>query len=342
MLTLSIAVETYDRTQALVDGIVKPAGINLDFRRRQTSGPISHRPFVAEIFQRMIGNKEFDVSELGLTYYLRTLNLDEPPFIAIPVFPARFFRHAAILINVNSGIRSPGDLNGRRIGEPFSYGTDAGVWAKGILHDEYGFQPESARYFIGGINNPVPRWDWLPFNPYYQSKAAVEELGPTQTLDQMLDTGTIDALVTPVMPQSWLAGSANVRRLFKGYETVERDYFKRTGIFPIMHTIVIRREIYRSEPWIARALYDAFKESKDIAYEKYRSGDAFMHFYFMVPWFAALRDENRQLMGDDVWPYGLSANRKTIDAFLRYHHEQGISKRRYQAEEIFAPETLND
>src|SRR5579872_4179376 len=125
MLKLSIAIETYDRTQALVEGGVRPPDIDLEFRRRQTSGPITHRPFVAEIFQRMVGNKEFDVCELGLTYYLRTLNLDDPPFIAIPVFPARFFRHAAIFINTNSGIRSPQDLAGKKIGEPFSYGTDA-------------------------------------------------------------------------------------------------------------------------------------------------------------------------------------------------------------------------
>lgn len=342
MLKLAIAVESYDRTQALVDGVVKPAGIELEFRRRQASGPLSHRPFVAEIFQRMIQNKEFDISELGLTFYLRTLNLDEPPFIAIPVFPARFFRHAAILVNTQSGIRSPGDLNGKRIGEPFTYGTDAGVWAKGILQDEYGFEPASAHYFIGGINNPVPRWDWLPFNPYYRSQAVVEELGPAQTLDQMLDSGAIDALVTPVMPQSWLNGSPNVRRLFEDYEPVERDYFRRTGIFPIMHTVVIRREVYSKDPWIARAIFQAFLESKEAAYQKYRAGDAFMHFYYMVPWFAALRDENRKLMGSDVWPYGLRANRKTIDAFLRYHHEQGISKRRYRAEEVFAAETLDD
>jgi hypothetical protein len=340
MLKLSIAVESYDRTQALVDGKVKPAGIELEFRRREASGPIAHRPFVAEIFQRMIEKREFDVSELGLSFYLRTLNLDDPPFIAIPVFPARFFRHAAILIN-SKGIRSPHDLNGKRIGEPFCYGTDVGTWAKGILKDEYGFQPEAARYVIGGLNNPVPRWDWLPFNPYYRSAAAIEDLGPAQTLDQMIESGGIDALVTPVMPQSWLNGSANIRRLFEDYETVERDYFKRTGIFPIMHTVVIRRDVYRNEPWIARALYDAFLQSKEVAYEKYRSGDAFMHFYFMVPWFAALRDENRQLMGDDVWPYGVSANRKTVETFARYHHEQGMSKRQYRIEEIFAAETLD-
>ena len=183
MLKLSIAVESYDRTQALVDGAVKPAGIELEFRRRQASGPIAHRPFVAEIFQRMVQKREFDVSELELSYYLRTLSLDDPPFIAIPVFPARFFRHSAILINTRSGIRSPGDLNGKRIGEPFCYGTDAGIGQKGILKDEYGFRPEEARYLIGGLNDPVPRWDWLPFNPFFQSNGTVvEELGPAQTL----------------------------------------------------------------------------------------------------------------------------------------------------------------
>ncbi|MEA2979460.1 MAG: hypothetical protein QOF09_1283 [Alphaproteobacteria bacterium] len=342
MLKLSIAVETYDRTQALVDGKVQPAGIELEFQQRKTAGPTTHRPFVAEIFQRMIENKEFDASELGLTYYLRTLNLDDPPFIAIPVFTARFFRHAAIFINTRSGIRSPQDLKGKRFGEPFSYGTDAGVWAKGILQDEYGVPPASLKHFIGGMNNPMPRWDWLPFNPFYKFDGSVQELAPGQTLDKMLDAGEIDALCSPVMPQSWLDGSANVRRLFEDYETVERAYFRKTGIYPILHTIVIRRDLYRKEPWIAQALYAAFKESKEIAMRGYRIGDGFMHNYYMVPWFAALRDENRRLMGEDVWPYGLAANRNAIDTFLRYHHEQGMSKRRYQPEEIFALETLND
>ena len=157
----------------------------------------------------------------------------------------------------------------------------------------------------------------------------------------MIESGAIDALVTPVMPHAWSNGSPNIRRLFEEYETVERDYFKRTSIFPIMHTIVIRRDLYRKEPWIALALYDAFLESKQTAYDKYRSGDPFMHFYFMVPWFAHLRDENRRLMGDDVWPYGVSANRMTLETFARYHYEQGLSKRQYPLEELFAAETLD-
>jgi hypothetical protein len=340
MLKLSVAVETYDRTRALVEGSVRCPDIELDFQRRQVSGPTAHRPFVAEIFQRMIRDKEFDACELGLTYYLRTLNLDEPPFIAIPVFTARFFRHAAIFISARSGIRSPQDLIGKRIGEAFTYGHDAGVWVKGILHDDYGVRPESARYFIGGVNNYVPFWDWLPFNPYYHSEAVVEQLGPGKTLAQMLETGEIDALYAPIVPQPLLDGSTNIRRLFEDYEAVERAYFKRSGIFPIMHTIVIRRDLYRQEPWIAQSLYAAFKESKARADQEYRIGDGFMHNYFMVPWFAALRDENRCLMGEDVWPYGLAANQQALAAFLRYHHEQGLSKRRYEPDEIFAAETM--
>ncbi len=329
-LKLTLACWNYDRTRALMDGSVRPEGIELTYLNL----------FVADIFQRMVRNKEFEVSELGLTFYIGTLGLEEPPFIAIPVFPLRFFRHSAVFVNTASGIESPKDLIGKKVGELFLYGHDAGIWAKGILSDEYGVPTNSYPYYVGGLDRPVPKWDWLPFQP--PSNVRVQQLGPNQTLDGMLEAGEIDALYSAIVPPSLLKGSKNVRRLFENYEAVEREYFRKTGIFPIMHTLVIRKDIYQKDPWVAQSLYKAFKEAKNQASNLYKAGEPFMHGLFMIPWLTAHREENRKLMGDDLWPYGLEPNRKVLETFLRYHHEQGLSKRRFKPEELFAPETLVD
>jgi 4,5-dihydroxyphthalate decarboxylase len=329
-LKLNIATGNYDRTRALADGSVRAEGIDL----------VHNGLFAAEIFERLLKNNEFDAAEMGLTFYLGTLGFDDPPFIAIPVFPVRFFRHSAVFVNAKSGIASPRDLSGKRIGEMFCYGTDVGVWIKGILGEEHAAQPASFRYFVGGVDHYVPNWEWLPFRP--PPHVQVEQLGEGRTLNAMLETGEIDALISALVPSCFLKGSPNVRRLFENYETVERDYFSRTGIFPIMHAVVIRREVYRRNPWIAQALCRAFRAAKDQAERGYKAGAPFMNTNVMVPWLTAHLEDNRRLLGDDPWPYGFAANRKTIDTFLRYHHEQGLSKRRYLPEEIFAPETIAD
>jgi hypothetical protein len=297
-----------------------------------------HGLFAAEIFQRLLKNHEFDVAEMGLTFYLGTLSFDDPPFIAIPVFPVRFFRHSAVFVNTKSGISSPRDLVGKRVGEMFCYGTDVGVWIKGIMAEEHAAPTASYRYFVGGVDHYVPPWEWLPFRP--PADVEVQQLREGQTLDAMIESGEIDALISALVPASFLKGSPNVRRLFADYESVERDYFRRTGIFPIMHTVVIRREVYRRDPWLAQALVKAFVAAKAQAEHPYRAGAAFMNTGTMVPWLTAHLEDNRRLLGEDPWPYDFAANRKAIDTFLRYHHAQGLSQRRYLPEEIFAPETI--
>ncbi len=328
-LKLTLACWNYDRTRALMDGSVRPEGIELTYLSL----------FPAETFQRMVRFKEFEVSELGLTYYLATLGLEDPPFIAIPVFPLRCFRHSTAFVNTTSGIESPKDLIGKKIGEFFCYGHDAGVWTRGILSDDYGVPTESATYYVGGLDRTT-RSDWVPFAP--PSTVRVHYLAPHQGLDSMLEAGEIDALYSAVVPQSLLKGSKNVGRLFEHSEAVEREYFRKTGIFPIMHTVVIRKDIYQRHPWVAQSLYKAFKEAKNQATNFYKFQEANMHRLFMVPWLTEHREENRKLMGDDLWPYGLEPNRKALDTFLRYHYEQGLSKRRFELEDLFAPEALVD
>jgi 4,5-dihydroxyphthalate decarboxylase len=327
-LKLNLACWNYDRTRALVDGSVKPEGIELTVRIAQQVG---------EIMEQVITTSDFDVCELGFTYYLRSIELLGAPFVAIPVFPNRIFRHAAIFVNRDRGIAAPGDLRGRKVGELHRYGHDAGIWAKGILSDEYGVPADSMTHYVGAMDKPGPAADWAPFDPPPQP--AIHRLGPQQMLDPMLASGEIDALFSAWVPPSY-GKVPSVQRLFPDYEAVERDYFRRTRIFPIMHVIVIRRAIYEENRWIARALVAAFQQAKDQATRQYRAAVQFFGAPFMVPWMAALLEENRALMGDDPWPYGVEPNRKTLETYLRYHHEQGLSKRRYAIDEIFVPETL--
>jgi 4,5-dihydroxyphthalate decarboxylase len=329
-LKLKLACWHYDRTRALADGTVQPEGIELS---------VSGAQQVGEIMQRALKG-EYDVTELGLTYYLRSLEAPNPPFIAIPVFPNRFFRHGAIFINKQSGIVGPRDLIGKKVGELHRYGHDAGIWSKGALSDDYGVPADSFTYYVGALDKPAAAAaaDWAP--PVAPPGVRIHGLGAGQTLDAMLEAGDIDALFSAWEPASLRAGSTKVGRLFDDYETVERDYFRRTNIFPIMHTVVIRRELYQEHPWIARPLVAAFQKAKDMAQGAHRAGSVFFTPNLMIPWAASLQDRNRALMGDDYWPYGIERNRKTLETVLRYHREQGLLQRDWKLEELFAPETL--
>lgn len=325
---LQIGIGEHENTRALVDGAVGIDGADTAFESSD----------LADIFERTVAQRAFDVSELGLTFYLRTLDLDDPPFIAIPVFPARHFRHSAIFVNTSSGIDSPDDLTGKTVGEFGMYGTDAGVWAKGILADEYGVTPDQCRWIVGGTNAPMAPFDFV--TQTHPADVDVTGAPDGAALGPMLEAGEIDALVSVDVPQRLLEGSPRIARLFSDTESVERDYFRRTGIFPIMHTIVVRRELVARRPGLATAIYRGFCEAKDVAVQRYRKGATKQHMDIMIPWFGSLFDRNRRLLGDDWWPYGVEANRTTIDTFLRYHFEQGLSRRRLTCEDLFVPELL--
>ncbi len=327
-LNLTLALWNYDRTRALVDGSVKPEGIALQFESPRQVG---------QIMERMVRDRAYDVAELGFTYYLRTLELSNAPFIAIPVFPNRIFRHSAIFVNPTR-IRRPQDLAGRRVGELQRYGHDAGIWSKGVLGDEYGVSARSMSYFVGGLERTDEGSDWAPFSQ--PPDLRVDRLKPDQGRDAMLEAGEIDALFSAWLPPSFIKGSKNVARLFPDYESVERDWFRRSRVFPIMHTIVIRRDLYEQNRWIAKSLMQAFDVAKARALEQYRVAETFFGAPFMVPWLPAVIEKNRALMGDDAWAYGVAANRRTLETYLRYHAEQGLSRRSWKVDELFAPECL--
>ena len=326
---LNLAFWNYDRTRALTDGTVKIDGVDASFHRSR---------IVTEIFERMIRGREFDVSELGLTYFLRTMEFDDPPFLAIPVFPNRCFRHSAIYINKASGIQRPEDLVGKTIGELAVYGHDAGVVPKGILSDDYGVTPDRCRWIVGGIDFPMKPVDFIP-QPH-PSGVEVTWAAEGTDLGEMLEAGKIDALISADVPKCVLEKSPKVSRLFEDYETVERAYFQRTGIFPIMHTVVVRKELAAEHPAIVQAVYKGFCQAKDSMTGQYIKGMTFNNMATMLPWFSKLVEADRSLLGDDWWPYGMEPNRKAVDAVLRYHHEQGLTKRRFKCEDIFVPELL--
>ncbi len=326
---LDIAFWDYDRTRALTDGSVKIDGVDARFHTAR---------IVTEIFGRMIRDRAYDVSELGLTYFLRTLEFDDPPFLAIPIFPNRCFRHSAIYINKASGIERPEDLAGKTIGELALYGHDAGVIPKGILADEHGITPDQCRWIIGSIDFPMPPIDFVPL--VHPSNVEVTRAAEGADLGAMLEAGEIDALISADVPRCVLRQSPKVGRLFEDYVATERDYYRRTGIFPIMHTVVVRKQLVTDHTEIIEAVYKGFCAAKDTMTERYVNGMTFNNMATMIPWLGKLIGENRRLLGGDWWPYGLQANRKALDTYLRYHFEQGLSKRPFTCEDIFAPAFL--
>jgi len=327
---LDIAFWNYDRTKLLADGSIKIEGVDASFHGAR---------IVPEIFEAMVRQRAYDVSELGMTYFLRTFD-DEgrSPFVAIPVFPVRSFRHGAIYVNKASGIRRPQDLAGKRIGELALYGHDAGVMPKGILSDEFGVRPEQSRWIVGGIDFPMNPVDFVP-HPV-PNGVEVEWAGKDVDLGEMLEAGEIDALISADVPKAVLDGSPRVGRLFEDYEAVERDYFRRTGIFPIMHTVVVTRELADKRPDLVQAVYRGFCAAKDQMQEQYVKGMTFNNMTVMLPWLTKLIDDDRELLGNDWWPYGIEHNRAAIDAVLRYHHEQGLTRKRFAIEEVFVPSLL--
>jgi 4,5-dihydroxyphthalate decarboxylase len=317
-LQLTLACWDYDRTRALLDGTVQVDGVDLVY----LPTPIE------ETFFRMQHYKEFDVAEMSLSGYVLSLFFDSPPFVAIPVFPSRIFRHSSIYVHADGRIREPSDLRGKRVGIP-EYHITAAVWIRGFMAEEYGVPVNSVEYVTGGLEEPG-RVERIVLS--LPPDIHVTPIGPEEVLSQMLEAGSIDALYSARPPAAFLNGSPRIRRLFPDYPVVEREYFERTGIFPIMHTIVIRREVYEQHGWIAQSLVKAFSRAKELAYRELREGTALK---VSIPWLLSSMEEVERLMGRDFWPYGLEKNRALLDTFLRYSHEQGLAKKRLKPEDLF-------
>lgn len=323
-LSMTLACGPYDRTEALRSGQVQPRGIDLTY----LSLPVE------EVFYRMVRNREFDVAEMSLSTYVLTVAQGQP-FVAIPVFPSRCFRHSSIYVNADAGIEQPGDLIGRTVGIP-EWQVTAAVWIRGILAEQHGVPLDGVHYRTGGLHSPGRVEKVATTVP---DGIDVAPIPAGRTLADMLVSGEVDALYTPRTPEPFTDGNRKVRRLFTDFREVEEDYFRRTSIFPIMHVVVIRRELYEQHRWVARELYRAFVLAKEAC----ETGlDETASLRYMLPWLHEDVARTKSLMGEDYWRYGLDDQDPTLATFLRYSHEQGLADRAWMPAEIFAPEATDD
>ncbi len=322
-LRLTLACWDYDRTRALAEGRVRIEGVELLY--------LSLPP--EETFWGMLRHQEFEISELSFSSYIIARSRGEDRFVAIPVFPSRVFRHSAIYINTRAGIRAPQDLKGKCVGVP-EYQMTAAVWARGLLQHEYGVAVQDVEWFTGGLEEPGRKEKLALTLP---PSIRVRSIPSDRTLTEMLLEGELEALITARAPSAFRRGDPRIARLFPNYREVEADYYRRTRIFPIMHTIVIRSDIYRAHRWLARALYRAFEEAKQLAQRELFEVAALK---VMHPWIVAEAESLHELFGSDWWPYGLEPNRSTIETLIRYLAEQGLIERPIEPEALFAPESL--
>ena len=322
-LKLSIAMGNYDRTRPLVDGDVQIDGTD----------PVYMLLSPEEMFFRAFRDVAFDVSELSLSSFSVKTAAGTNPYVGVPVFPSRAFRHTAICIRTDRGINSPADLKGRRIGTP-EYQLTACVWARALLQDEYGVNPSDITWVRGGMETPGrPEKIPLQLPPDIRIETAPEDV----TLSQMLERGEIDGIIGPRAPSCFEQGNPQVGWLFPDPSRTAADYFRRTGIFPIMHVLGVRRELTEQHPWLPMAVAKAFGEAKSIALSRLVDTSATK---VTLPFVEEQLRAARTLMGPDFWSYGYVPNRKVLDNFLHHHHAQGLSKRRLQVEELFHPSTL--
>jgi 4,5-dihydroxyphthalate decarboxylase len=318
-LRLTFACGPFDRTQALRDGTVKPEGIDLIYLAMQP----------AEIFWRMLQYNEFDMSEMSLANYSMLVAKGNVPYVAIPAFPSRVFRHGYFFINTTRGIEKPADLKGKRGGVP-EYSQTASVYMRGLLQHEYGVHPRDIEWVQGRADRLAHA---LPADVRLTPAPSGIELG------DLIERGELDFLMTANSPLSFRRGAPTVRRLFPNYAELEKDYYRRTRIYPIMHTVVIRRDVYERDPWVALSMYKALCRAKDHTYRWIVEGGSAK---VTSAWLLPLLEEEQAIIGRDWFPYGIAQNRPSIEALLQYLHEQGLTDRRVALEELFVPSTLRD
>ena len=317
---LTLAISDYDHVRELTSGAIEPEGIELTCLNLT----------VEEIFYRFVRFREWEVSELSMAKYVALTSQGDASLAAIPVFPSRIFRHSAIYVRADGGLRQPADLAGRRVGVP-EWAQTAGIYTRGALVHQYGVRLEDIEWYQAGVNQPgrEEKVD-LRLPPGVRLTPV-----PDRTLDQMLLSGELAAIVTAHPPASFKARHPDVVQLFPDVIAVEEAYWRATGIFPIMHTVAIRREVLAAHPWVAMNLYRAFEEAKRRSVARALDWSAPR---FPVPWVTERAGRARALFGEDFWPYGVDANRPTLEAFLRFAHEQGVAHRPLDVDDLFPAE----
>ena len=320
-LKLSVAVGPYDRTRALIDGTVQIDGVNA------TCMMLSPE----EIFFRAFRHAEFDICELSLSSFTIKTAQGNAPYVGVPAFVSRAFRHTSLYVRTDR-IKKPADLKGKKIGLP-EYQLTANVWARAILEDDYGVKPSDIHWVRGGIEDAA-RPEKISITLPYDVK--LEDAPRGKSISALLAEGAIDGFMAP-RPPSLPKNTPNVGWLFPDPVAAAKDYFKRTGIFPIMHIVGVRRELADKHPWLPGAVFKAFEQSKAVAMEQLSDTSATK---VTLPFVEERLAEARALMGEDFWSYGVAPNLKTLETFLRHHHSQGLSSRLVTVNEIFHPGTL--
>jgi 4,5-dihydroxyphthalate decarboxylase len=317
-LPITIATWDYDRVRALTDGRVQVEGCDVNYITMP----------VEECFERAYFHREFEVAEIGFSPYLIALSRGTTPYVAVPAFLSRMFRHSAVYIRADRGIAGPADLRGKRVGVP-EYQMSAVLWFRGYLQDEFGIAAKDIDWVQAGLETPGRR-DKFPLN-LPAGFPLVSESG--ETLAAMLADGRLDAVMSARPPSCFRDGHPQVRRLFPDYRTAEQEYYKKSGLFPIMHAVGIRRDVLEKNRWLAASVYKAFLQAKRLADADLAEAPALK---IGLPWVTAELEATRALMGADFWPYGVAANRNTLATMARYSYEQGLAVRLLAVEDMFA------
>lgn len=324
LLRPTIAVWDYDRTRPLIDGRVMVEGCD----------PIwLHDMPIETMFSRALGGAEFDVSELSFSNFMAQTARGTSGYVGLPIFPSRSFRHGAWFLRADSGIARAEDLKGKRIGVR-EYSMTAAVVARGLLEDEHGVGSRDVTWVVGDVEDRERSHIPLPDLP---SGFHVERAPDDRFLVDMLLAGELDALLAYKPPKAFVKGHPGLIRLFPDYEAREREYARRTGIFPVMHLMGIRRDVAEAEPWLAMSLMAAFTAAKDLAISDLAIVQALKT---ALPWAPAEFARTKEALGEDYWPYGVARNRRAIEALARWHHTQGLSPRLLTVEDLFSRTTL--
>lgn len=319
-LPLTFACGLYDRVVALATGAVPVEGIDLSFINIDSP---------REIFDRMSGGLEFDASEYSSSEFISRFAAGDCPFVAIPVFPSRAFRHGFVVVN-RKAVTKPKDLEGKRIGLPM-YTMTASIIIKGLLQDEFGVDLSKIEWVEGQINGGEAHG--TPATMPLVRPVAIEQNKSGKSLSTLLEQGEIHATIGTGLPNA-LGRNPDIQRLFPNYRELERDYYRRTGIFPIMHLVAIRRDIYGRHPFVAASLFNALTQAKQVALMKMR---AVVSLRYMLPWMNCDVEENDALFNGDPFPYGIEANRKALEALIRYMREQYLIDKPVSVDDLFVP-----
>ncbi len=323
MMRLSIAVGDYDRNRPLLDGAARIDGVD----------PVVMRLNPEEMFFRAMRHEAFDICELSLSSHTLRVSRGDAPYVAIPAFVSRAFRHTGIIVRTDSGLTSPSQLKGKRIGIP-EWQLTANVWLRALLEDEYGVAMQDVEWVRGGLEEPG-RVEKVKFEP--PAGVRIVDIGPEDTLRDMLADGRIDAFMGPRAPTSFTPSNPDLRWIFADPAAEAMAWHRKTRIFPIMHVIGLRKSLAEAHPWLPMAVYKGFARSKALAMESLSDTSATK---VTLPFIEERLREARAMMGDDFWPYGFALNRHALEHFTKAHHRQGLSERLVAPEDLFHASTL--